>query len=1752
MTELVSNLRIDNIALVNSEAKGQFSSFLSRDEANTQFLGELRQGIISTNAVEAFQIATPTGVDRFNVESPQQQVFTAYMQGVATRLLSSDFAKKYLLRGQDIPQFNFYITDERGNVNASIVGESNPPTMFFTKELLQRFIKDGREDLIAGVMAHELTHHILDSDENTKMEEAIAYGLPTFLLYYSDYQHSGLREAFDLISDPNRFGELFKFFDVHPGPSLSKRIIMDSEGILAQHLRRKQKDFQSIPSAEPTQIPSEIASIVEDFQHVDVIENDFQKAGLETHPYVEGGIETSTVTKRKIKFISKNLDKWIDTSGTKLGQLARLKRARKINDILQSCFDTKHKEIQYSPKDAIPLFDKIFTSDIPINPMPLVSNLPKTDIFRESGYFEHHGEIKAPSMGILGEIKEAFDEFQDLAGTQKERLELPDVIDQARKLTESLSRVHPEHRGLLNLFDFGEMPYLPTYGTYMKGEVFEIWKKRHDARLAGKPEPEGITPPWDGLVNKALEEYNSTNQTTIANTLIVLGISDPRLATLPTHNPITSERAGEFRYMEAGFPKIMQDVEGKIIGSYDALKDFYGWEEYNIKDNLEAKRRVFFDASYDRMLEQKAFEKPAIDRIQNITTPEDLGDLIMQFPFLLAIPNQLIGGQLDAEHMPIGSEAATALINRLGILLQQDPDKWKPVIKALFSERYEYAYAETSTLPTTELKYTLYDSFSKLKEQYMDNPFSGKNEDFIVHEEVNGEYIEKEIKIWLPEEMGMSLNHPYVKFVLEHARGFSSDEDNILFEKEEALSLLDRAVVLEIRKPNGEDIIPPIALDPQIYFKFIGADGFSKSEDELTQRLIALRKLHPTIIREYDYKKTPGPEEWASRFLLLHARNEVFQFLENNSSSLSPEAFEECLKTVQSKVGKGTFETGDSFKAEITELLEQQFLRNVEIDLTSQNLEPLQIAKSYAIYEKHGFFQRHPSKRWDNGYDSLIIGQLKALQGDHVDSKLLRNFTETILYDCSVQSPELRKALVRGWGESIRREHGIDTTKAFSEMALHPELESYYTNITSIVDEVIEKTNQSGLLHEAMLQELAEALETQSALTHHIFEHSQQVGKTRLLKGSEGAKGPLAEFGLDFVVQDEGTRLKTIDLLTGKLTEQEMDDYIDLIDKRLEKARLDMERYGHSFDSPGWITAFMENPLDNVAAYATKDINFKDPQKRAEMKGRLRSAYDNFWNSSLESRAYYMNLLAFPTNVVRRSNRDEGEYEQLVDFVINKTLPFNEHEDLNSTFNRYTTFGRDLVMSYIKDSSEAEQRLLLSGLMVSAHTLGEVEERDETIIGKAIALTLKNMGPAGVKLAQAIHSYPDTPEPIRNGMEGVKGEANWPTRLQVFDSMEASIPPINGADNITLDGIAHVGKTLGAGAYQFTVRAKLTHPLNELDEVAVTLLRNHVYTFAQNEFKHIQDSLDTFIKRREAAGDTFNSTTIQAMNHVLDQASASSKLETDYDTGKKQAEFMHAQYDGLTVRTGEHTIAFQTVDWIDHGIVRKQTSHGDEVQAYKVASIAKGTPFNKFSQTATPEELKALGIALQATEDMMTLSGKHFDHDRHGDNFNILRVEEDLQIGDNTLRKGDFLVTHYDFGAVNLESPTSEEKAELGRILAITLQAALEGDEKDIKTVLIKNMTDSLGQDHHESNYLSAVLRGLLARGDFIRYLTKEDIQLAEMALFESGTVDQEILNSLMQTMMNQENLDLSSMMNFLSSEPSQVRIHSLPTKMQK
>ncbi|NBX65519.1 MAG: hypothetical protein EBQ96_00775 [Proteobacteria bacterium] len=987
------------------------------------------------------------------------------------------------------------------------------------------------------------------------------------------------------------------------------------------------------------------------------------------------------------------------------------------------------------------------------------------------------------------------------------------------------------------------------------------------------------------------------------------------------------------------------------------------------------------------------------------------------------------------------------------------------------------------------------------------------------------------------DSLGLHPKHPAIQFVLRYTEGMATNGDPVLFTVSQALNYIDRVSTSNSHDSSGRKLPEPEIQLTDIYFTLAGLNGYARDEADLGKRLNKLKHIVPSFLvnalgdeNDEDKSYFRASKNWKSSFMFTHAKFEAYNFLKRNPDViLSNETLRLVheLATIDARYSGEYAISNKDFKEEIQEKLKHQVRIRANHDFAQPDHDPDVLADTYVFMGRSSVFQYYPDIMWGDdrkgGYNKLVSVALEKLTSAPGNYQDVRRFTERILFGTTVHDPKLRKSLIKAWAESVKHEHGIDPMSAFASLKLEPQHEAYVENVLEVGNHLIKNLGSSSALLLEITEAMMEELETQKTATDAVVQNLRE----RALKDlSEADILSLAGFHMDSLVKDENLRGETLDFLRGDLTDESLEKYIDAIRLRQEQA----EVYNSKHDNNPFKRDENFDAIELYYGISKTKLNLSLPEDRKRLAAMLSSAHENFWQSSVMVRTYYISQLAFPDKNRIRHVKRNPPFNELMQRCIDSLLPFEYefniqrgHVRKDSEYNEYVDIARDLIYSYMDEALISEKRLLLSAALVSSKSMGENSERSLDRIGQALATVLSNLGPAGAKMAQAVHSFPNLPDEMRRGMGNVKGEFSPPTRKQRIDRLSEVIPKTTANDDtpVTQRQVRHIGRGMGAGSYQVTTRVQLKKQINGIDDVAFTHLRSHVATHAKNEFGHFFRSVNRFIARRADKGKPVTPSAIKGIVSSMGQALGMVDIEVNYDTGKNQSDMMEERYDGMVIEVDGRKVAFTTVDWLGHYTKTVKVGDEEDVLAFKMAAIAPGMGFNRWVDTqkeagANGASVKIVSAAADTAENILKLHGSHSDDDRHGENFHVYEVRENIDLGSVKLKAGDFIVSIYDLGAVNLEQPTADQKARMGEAVIKSFSG-----ESDPQKALLSGLNDAISDDVDQieelkitpgGNYFAATLRGMLARNDFARELSPDDRMQAFMTAFQAGVTDPDIL----------------------------------------
>lgn len=466
--------------------------------------------------------------------------------------------------------------------------------------------------------------------------------------------------------------------------------------------------------------------------------------------------------------------------------------------------------------------------------------------------------------------------------------------------------------------------------------------------------------------------------------------------------------------------------------------------------------------------------------------------------------------------------------------------------------------------------------------------------------------------------------------------------------------------------------------------------------------------------------------------------------------------------------------------------------------------------------------------------------------------------------------------------------------------------------------------------------------------------------------------------------------------------------------------------------------------------------------------------YENFWSAPLEARAVVIARMLNSAVDDNDENSNKVDAAQSWQDVFDLVMDILISPDDQST---EALYARDIMHSYIKSRSDYERVLIMSAMMVANRNIGD----DAGNIGKALKLFMENMGPAEIKLGQAIASHPDTPESIRVELQELKNAADKPARWTLYEWIRNEKIPEEFWKN------KYIGKILGSASYYTTAALG--------DDQVLRLLRPEAREKATKGFRVIHATVnDLKIKEQNSELDYDELTT--SVQEMIIQAAKMSGIETNHDIGEQQYKDATNIYNGVTLKADGYSFPLKVMDWRARG------------NNWIIMDRAKGPTFNDLP-SKTPEQRafkKAFAKAYIAFEMKNILSGKKFDHDKHGAQLSI-----DEQTGETGI---------YDTGAMAIHDPSTEDQRILGNILHVSIKRSLSGEEIHTAfSAVISAKIAELHADDKDTQYLVEVKKGMLALGDFFKVLNAEEIKEILPAIDLAHDLSADVQNGITEDM---------------------------------
>lgn len=674
------------------------------------------------------------------------------------------------------------------------------------------------------------------------------------------------------------------------------------------------------------------------------------------------------------------------------------------------------------------------------------------------------------------------------------------------------------------------------------------------------------------------------------------------------------------------------------------------------------------------------------------------------------------------------------------------------------------------------------------------------------------------------------------------------------------------------------------------------------------------------------------------------------------------------------------------------------------------------LADLILMYRTYDTYLLYPSQQELFHFGQLVLEKISLLENSNEKIAALESLLFTV--DKKLETPladiALRNQVIALWVQAIYTQYGKDTMAS-----------DYQTNLTAIIDRIYK--NAAGRDVALIFSKLANALEMQLKLSEHIGELLEP--EKYLLMNKEKActdtvkSGVLADIS-EYFGEDEQDQKRFLDFISSPSSQKEVNEFaVYLVDHN--KAEGLAEKMGYRSNG----TDRAENLL------ITQSV--------------LHSFYHTFWQLNLEQRAVMIDHLLIPANMVRTDETMLEAYHVGFSYVVDKLFP--DHKIVNSDDELAVSFLR----AYLETADCYKRGILLSGMLVASNENEITGERAS--VGKKLALMCEHMGPAYIKMAQAAHSHPHTPEDIRHDFDHIKGRANPPYRWQLWSLITETLLKEDR------DKIKYVGQLLGSASYNLALQVEM----QDGNKVVLSLLRENAEKDAAAGFEHVRKAIELCDHPRMIAMRP-NALT------VIAQAEQSSKIEMDHAISRQQFDMAESLYHQT----------FMIDDKVIH-IFPAKLLYSDS--GFRFLEEVHGTEFNDLPHHTRAEKqvCNTIAKAIVKMEWVNILRGDCFDSDRHGNQLRIKVAENgcDIHVG------------LYDFGEMSLQKPSAVEIQQFADVIrGISLASSFWSSFSTTFDQMLSTRIRVAKAANEPTDYLLHIRKGLLALQDFQKHLSTKDM----------------------------------------------------------
>ncbi len=490
-------------------------------------------------------------------------------------------------------------------------------------------------------------------------------------------------------------------------------------------------------------------------------------------------------------------------------------------------------------------------------------------------------------------------------------------------------------------------------------------------------------------------------------------------------------------------------------------------------------------------------------------------------------------------------------------------------------------------------------------------------------------------------------------------------------------------------------------------------------------------------------------------------------------------------------------------------------------------------------------------------------------------------------------------------------------------------------------------------------------------------------------------------------------------------------------------------------------------------------INFlckSDVETRADTN---RQFYEDFWDSSREERTeFFKDLISVNGASIGFLLRNKTFIEST---LLPKFLPMNTQARQDAEKKRPGTSAYENGMNFAnyiatvlgKGGHIDMLANVLSAMVTAIHDhpidTNQSNEMNEIIFGKRLSTFLLEAG--AIKLAQNIHSFDNTPSAWKVPLENSKSEAD-PMGYEAFvKQARKTLPPELFTNiEIPIDGHRGAGTYLDTYAIKFKAEYLQQHPEYKENNFVLQLVKPGAGLRSQASLNLVIDAMEALMSKKQDAKES-----LSGIVDVFKETQHLMQEETDLTLVPEKAKMAEKLYEGLRVELPNIEIEFHTPGFFDYN------------KNFRICRDLKGQHFNDIFKN-DPAKLslkKEIALAILISELYMMLTGKPFDHDRHGANQNIEVLKHPTKPGKLLVRIGNF-----DEHGIILTPPTTAQKEIFANVLLDALaNSAINGFNpvSSLKHTFgrAQAAAQSSKQTINDTNYVNHMINAVLKHGDY-------------------------------------------------------------------